>query len=83
MNWEKFPEFFGMACFSLEGIGLIFPIRGSLKKPQVFTKLFVSVASFAVVTYMIFGSLSNMALGQTVKAIIFHNFPKNYTAIFV
>jgi len=23
-NWKRFPEFFGIACFSLEGIGLIF-----------------------------------------------------------
>ena len=30
-DWRRFPEFFGIACFSLEGIGLIFPIRGSLK----------------------------------------------------
>lgn len=33
---SKFPEFFGIACFSLEGIGLIFPIRGSLKTQSNF-----------------------------------------------
>ena len=48
---------FGMACFSLEGIGLIFPIRGSLQKPQVFTKLFISVATFAVIVYITFVSI--------------------------
>jgi proton-coupled amino acid transporter len=39
-NWAKFPEFFGIACFSLEGIGLIFPIRGSLQKPSNYKKMF-------------------------------------------
>ena len=38
-NWSHFPEFFGIACFSLEGVGLIFPIRGSLKKPSSFKKV--------------------------------------------
>lgn len=75
--------FFGMACFSLEGIGLIFPIRGSLKEPTYFTKLFVIVASSAVLLYMIFGTVSNLALGNSVMSIVFHNFPKNYTVIFI
>ena len=83
MNWSKFPEFFGMACFSLEGIGLIFPIRGSLKKPQIFTKIFVICAICAVSIYIAFGTLANFALGGATKQIIFHNFPKNYTSIFV
>lgn len=82
-NWGNFPMFFGMACFSLEGIGLIFPIRGSLKEPNHFTKLFVIVASCAVLLYMIFGTISNLALGNSVMPIIFHNFPKNYSIIFV
>jgi len=83
MNWSAFPEFFGMACFSLEGIGLIFPIRGSLKKPKIFTKLFIAVASFMVMVYIIFGTLANLALGMNTKQIIFHNFPKTYTGMFV
>lgn len=82
-NWGKFPEFFGMACFSLEGIGLIFPIRGSLKNPTIFTKLFVIVASGAVLLYMIFGTITNFALGNSTETIVFHNFPKNYTVIFI
>jgi len=83
MNWVKFPEFFGMACFSLEGIGLIFPIRGSLAKPKIFTKLFVTCACIAVVFYIAFGTIANLALGGATKGIIFHNFPKSYTGIFV
>ena len=59
-NWGNFPMFFGMACFSLEGIGLIFPIRGSLKQPDQFTRLFVIVASSAVLLYMIFGTVCNL-----------------------
>lgn len=82
MNWSFFPQFFGMACFSLEGIGLIFPIRGSLAKPQIFTKLFISVATFAVIVYIVFGTLCNFALGGATKQIIFHNFPKTYSMIF-
>jgi len=82
MNWAMFPQFFGMACFSLEGIGLIFPIRGSLKKPQIFTKLFVSIAIFAVFVYLIFGTICNFALGGATKRIIFHNFPKSYSMVF-
>jgi len=82
-NWGNFPMFFGMACFSLEGIGLIFPIRGSLKQPDQFTRLFVIVASSAVLLYMIFGTVCNLALGNSVMSIVFHNFPKNYTVIFI
>merc|ERR1712048_508302 len=61
-NWSKFPEFFGIACFSLEGIGLIFPIRGSLKQPSKFNKLFTIIAGFFTSIYIIFGIICHMGL---------------------
>ena len=82
-NWGKFPEFFGIACFSLEGIGLIFPIRGSLKDPTKYKKIFNILSGFFVSVYIFFGVLSHMALGSATKEIIFHNFPKTYRGIFV
>lgn len=82
-NWSKFPEFFGVACFSLEGIGLIFPIRGSLKKQSNFKPLFIIVASFFVGVYILFGILCHMGLGDSTKQIIFHNFPTSYMSIYI
>ena len=82
-NWKRFPEFFGIACFSLEGIGLIFPIRGSLKTPSNFRIQFNWIASFMVQIYISFGMLCHISLGGSTKEIIFHNFPKSFKGIFV
>lgn len=82
-NFEKFPEFWGIACFSLEGIGLIFPIRGSLKTQTTFKPLFNMICAFFIVIYIIFGVLCTLGLGDTTQEIIFHNFPKSYTSIYL
>jgi len=82
-NWSKFPEFFGIACFSLEGIGLIFPIRGSLKEPKKFSFTFNMIAGFFTIVYIIFGIVCHVGLGSMTKEIIFHNFPKTFTSIYV
>jgi len=83
MNWSKFPEFFGIACFSLEGIGLIFPIRGSLQEPKKFSLIFTTIAAFFTSIYIGFGILCHLGLGSQTKEIIFHNFPKSFMSIYV
>lgn len=82
-NWSKFPEFFGIACFSLEGIGLIFPIRGSLKEPKKFLTTFNAIAAFWSGLYIVFGILCHVALGSLTKEVIFYNFPKSFTSIYI
>lgn len=82
-NFSKFPEFFGIACFSLEGIGLIFPIRGSLQKPRIFSRLFTIIAYFFTTIYILFGILCHIGLGSQTKEIVFFNFPKSFTSIYI
>lgn len=59
VNWFKplrLGEFFGVACFSIEGIGLIFPIRSTMSNYQSFRPVFHTTASIVVFWYFVFGA---------------------------
>lgn len=59
VNWFRplrLGEFFGVACFSIEGIGLIFPIRSTMSNYQSFRPVFHITASIVVFWYFIFGA---------------------------
>ena len=51
----NFPEFFGVTCYAIEGIGLIFPIRSSMKEHHGFRWTFHIVAALIVIWYFLFG----------------------------
>lgn len=74
LELQYFGEFFGVVCFSIEGIGLMLPIRSALKKKSDFRCLFNSVSLGIISFYFIYGSIGALAFGTNAKSIILFNF---------
>lgn len=79
---QHFGEFFGVVCFSIEGIGLMLPIRSSLTNRANFRKIFNSVCAAIVSIYFFSGAAGALAYGDNAKSIILFNFGKNYPFIY-
>lgn len=62
LELTHFGEFFGVMCFAIEGIGLLMPIRGSMRNPQKFRKLFHRTAFSIVTWYFLFGASGAMVV---------------------
>ena len=60
LNLWHLGEFFGVACFSVEGIGLIFPIRSSMRDYLSFRMIFHVTCGFIVFWYFLLGSTGAM-----------------------
>ena len=59
VHWFKplqLGQFYGVASFSIEGIGLILPIRSTMKKHHSFRWLLHTCGSLIVVLYFFFGT---------------------------
>lgn len=82
VNFSDLGEFFGVVCFSVEGFGLVLPIRSSLKKKKNFKNLFFIVCSSVILFYLIFGGISTLAFGKNLKSIVLFNFDHGYPVIY-
>ena len=82
MNLSEFGEFFGVVCFSIEGIGLMLPIRASLQTRSNFRMIFNSICMLVIMFYFLFGLMAAMAFGANVKSVILLNFGKDYPLIY-
>lgn len=51
----RLGQFYGVASFSMEGIGLIMPIRSTMKNYHSFRWLFHTVGGVIVTWYFFFG----------------------------
>lgn len=67
-------KFFGVVCFSVEGIGLMLPIRSTLKHPSKFRFLFNSVCGMITAFYFLYGVVAAYAYGPTLQSVILLNF---------
>jgi len=74
-NFMSLPLFFGVACFSFEGVGLTFSIRDSMEKPQDLPKLLKSQMFTLTTIYIIFSSVCSIALGNKLQDIVFFSLP--------
>ena len=61
---SNFGEFFGVVCFSIEGIGLMLPIRSSLSNRNNFRKLFNGVCIGIISLYFLSGAAGALAYGD-------------------
>ena len=82
LNIVHFGEFFGVACFSIEGIGLILPIKASMQNHQGFRQLFHVSAFLIVIWYVMFGASGALSLGKQAKGIIFFIYGKTFSLIY-
>lgn len=81
-DWLKWPEFFGVTCFAVEGVPCIIPIRASLKRRDKFRTLFWGVMSISAFLLITFGLLGCLTFGAGIKSIIFLNFPSSQAYYF-
>ena len=69
-NLSGLPLVFGTACFALEGIGLILPVKAAMRdadQPRFYSLLNVAVALVAS-AYIVFGALGYLFYGEAVLA---------------
>lgn len=76
------PAFLGMALFSMEGIGLVFPLRSSIKNTAQFKSVFNGVLALVLVICLMFGVMSYTAFGVETPEIIFLAFGPKYEILF-
>ncbi|CEL92195.1 unnamed protein product [Vitrella brassicaformis CCMP3155] len=77
INTKSWPLFVGTAVYMWEGVGLILPIRSSMKehlKPKFPMILFFSLLGVLVV-YSLFCSFSYLAYGSDIRDVITVNLP--------
>lgn len=82
-NMWRFPEFFGVMCFAIEGVGTIMPVRNVMKNRDAFRPMFIFSLGTVCVLLLVFGLLGCMTFGANVKDIVFLNFPKTQLFFFI
>lgn len=82
LNPPAFGEFFGVMCYSIEGLALIFPIRQAIGNNREFRASFNQIFGIVVVIYLLLGSTSTMAFGKDLKTSVLLNFDENYPSIY-
>lgn len=76
-NPRDWTLFIGTAIFTFEGIGLVIPIKESMKEPSKFP--FVLAITMAVITvvFTAIGALSYAAFGSSIKTVVLLNLPQD------
>lgn len=82
-NFWKFPEYFGVICYAVEGVGTIMPIRSQMKHRKSFKPMFMYTMYGICVLLLAFGVLGVLCFGSSIKDIVFLNFPNTEVVIFV
>jgi solute carrier family 36 (proton-coupled amino acid transporter) len=76
-NSHDFTLTVGSAIFTFEGIGLILPIKSSMKRPQDFAMLLYVVMFIITVIFTAVGALSYATFGDETRTEIITNFPQD------
>ena len=54
------PEFMAVMTFSIEGIGMVLPLKNSMESQTGATSFFVKITVFVCFLYLVFGSITAM-----------------------
>lgn len=80
LSWEKLPLFFGTVIYLFEGIGLVLPLKNSMKNPSNFSRklgvLNVGV-SMQTVLFLCLGIFGYWQYGDKVEGSLTLNLPKD------
>ncbi|EPE33482.1 hypothetical protein GLAREA_06495 [Glarea lozoyensis ATCC 20868] len=76
-NPRDFTLTIGSAIFTFEGIGLILPIQSSMKEPQKFERLLITVMIIITIIFASIGALSYATFGDITSVEIISNFPQD------
>ncbi|KAL9550491.1 hypothetical protein MBANPS3_004697 [Mucor bainieri] len=75
VNPANFALMIGTATFSFEGIGLIIPIVESMERPERFPFVLTLGMLIVCVIYILIGTISYLAYGDTIQSAVIYNFP--------
>ncbi|GAA5810209.1 hypothetical protein MFLAVUS_003628 [Mucor flavus] len=75
VNPANFALMIGTATFSFEGIGLIIPIVESMQRPERFPFVLTLGMIIVCVIYILIGTISYLAYGDTIQSAVIYNFP--------
>ena len=67
--------FFGVTTYCFEGIGMVLPVRNSMRNPESFKLIWGAACTAVAVLYLCFGCLGYVAFGDSVDEIITMNLP--------
>lgn len=75
VDMKGLPQVFGTACFALEGIGLILPVKAAMKHQHQHRFFFLLNSAIVLVAfaYVIFGTLGYLFYGSNINASITFN----------
>jgi len=82
MDFSHIGQYFGVIYFSLGEIGLVFPIRHTMKHPRSYKPAFMSTITIATIFYMVFGIYGCLAHGDTQNEIILFIYDKTMPIIY-
>ena len=77
---HELPLFFGTAIYLFEGIGLVLPLRNSMKNPKNFSRSFgvLNVGMvFLTALFTLFGFIGYWKYGDDVKSSLTLNLPSD------
>ncbi|KAI7822779.1 transmembrane amino acid transporter protein-domain-containing protein [Kickxella alabastrina] len=75
-NPLRFPLLIGTAVFAFEGVTLVIPVIDSMTHKDRFPAVLSTSLGVCIVVFIAIGSLSYLALGDTVETVILLNLPK-------
>lgn len=82
VKFSYMGEFFGVVSYAIEGLGLLFPIRASLKSKKNYKSIYGSVYGVVVCFYFLLGFTGAVAYGKDLKEIVLLNFDDTITFIY-
>ena len=78
--------FIGIGAYTIEGIGLIIPLRRDFIKrnsPQMFRSYYICTFMFIIFIYLLFGTANYLRFGSKTRSSIFYNYDSSSMVIFV
>ncbi|KAJ2033273.1 hypothetical protein GGI08_006841 [Coemansia sp. S2] len=82
-NPLRFPLLVGTAVFAFEGVTLVIPVIDSMAHQEKFSAVLTTALSVCIVVFVGIGSLSYMALGDSVETVILLNLPSGTPTVLV
>ena len=81
-NFTAIPLFFGVAVFDFEGNGVVINLHASMKQPEKFNKVLVTILVIYVATLCIFSAIAYWSYGSDIEDMVTLNLPHdNLTSI--
>jgi len=82
-DMNKFPRFFGISSFAMEGITVVLPLEQSARKRSYFPMLMTTAMLLCGALYGAFGALGYAVYGSMIEESILKNLPSSSTYVTV